>query len=310
MPPSRNNDARSSRLQAMPRLRPSALTLPLAGLLILALAGCATLVGQASDRLATQLGSAITNSDDPATVRDGLPAYLLLIDGLVEGQKPGNRRNAPLLFAAAELNGAYAGNFTGGDDARAKRLAAKAMDYARRGTCEQDAVLCQALDGNVEDFEAALAASPERNVAGWYALAAAWVGYLQANSEDWGAIADLPKVEALLERVVAVDAGHARGMPRVYLGVLNSLRPEAIGGKPELGREHFEAAITQSGGRNLFAKTLMAEYYARLMFEQELHDRLLVEVIDADPVEPGFTLMNVLAQERAKALLASGADYF
>jgi hypothetical protein len=54
----------------------------------------------------------------------------------------------------------------------------------------------------------------------------------------------------------------------------------------------------------------MAEYYARLMFEQELHDRLLAEVIAADPVEPGFTLMNVLAQERARQLQASGLDYF
>ncbi|MCM2356079.1 MAG: TRAP transporter TatT component family protein [Arenimonas sp.] len=54
----------------------------------------------------------------------------------------------------------------------------------------------------------------------------------------------------------------------------------------------------------------MAEYYARLLFDQELHDRLLAEVLAADPVEPGFTLMNVLAQQRAQALQASGRDYF
>lgn len=272
--------------------------------------GCASIVGNASDRLAAQLGSAVTNSNDPATVRDGLPAYLLLIDGLVEGQTPGDKRNASLLFAAAELNGAYAGNFTGDDRERAKRLAAKALDYARRGTCAQDKALCAALDKDVDAFAAAVAAAPGENIAGHYALAAAWVGFLQANSEDWGAIADLPKIEALLARVVATDPGHARGMPRVYLGVLNSLRPEAIGGKPELGRSHFEAAIAMSDGRNLYAKTLMAEYYARLLFDQELHDRLLAEVLAADPAEPGFTLTNVLAQERAKALVESGKDYF
>lgn len=281
-------------------------------LLLLALAGtgCATLVGRASDQLAAQLGSAITNSNDPATVRDGLPAYLLLIDGLVEGQKPGDRRNAGLLFAAAELNGAYAGNFTGDDRERARRLAAKAMDYARRGTCVQDARLCDAIDADIESFSAALAAAPAENVAGHYALAAAWVGFLQANSEDWGAIADLPKVQALLDKVVATEPGHARGMPHVYLGVLHSLRPEAIGGQPARGRAHFEQAIALSGGRNLYARTLMAEYYARLLFEQELHDRLLAEVLAADPVEPGFTLMNVLAQQRAAALVESGKDYF
>ena len=34
----------------------------------------------------------------------------------------------------------------------------------------------------------------------------------------------------------------ARGLAQVYLGVLHSLRPEAIGGQPEKGRRHFEAA--------------------------------------------------------------------
>ena len=281
-----------------------------ASLAVVLTGGCASIVGKASDRLAAQLGSAVTNSNDPATVRDGLPAYLLLIDGLVEGQTPGERRNASLLFAAAELNGAYAGNFTGDDRARAKRLAAKAFDYARRGTCAQDQALCAAIDKDVDTFTAALAAAPRGDVAGHYALAAAWVGFLQANSEDWSAIADLPKVEALLGHVVATDPGHARGMPRVYLGVLNSLRPEALGGKPETARGHFEAAIAMSQGRNLYAKTLMAEYYARLLFDQELHDRLLSEVLAADPAEPGFTLTNVLAQERAKALVESGKDYF
>ena len=279
-------------------------------LVLLAATGCASIVGKASDRLAAQLGGAVTNSNDPATVRDGLPAYLLLIDGLVSGQEPGDKRNASLLFAAAELNGAYAGNFTGDDRERAKRIAAKALDYARRGTCAQDPVLCDQLDADVDAFTAAVKAAPAANIAGQYALAAAWVGFLQANSEDWGAIADLPKIEVLLNHVVATDPAHAKGMPRVYLGVLNSLRPEALGGKPETGRGHFEAAIAMSQGRNLYAKTLMAEYYARLVFDQALHDRLLEEVLAADPAEPGFTLTNVLAQERAKSLVASGKDYF
>ena len=294
----------------MPMLRSRWSRLIAPVLLMLALAGCASIASNAGNRLASQLGNAVLNSDDPATVRDGLPAYLLLIDGLVADDGSGDDGKESLLFAAAELNGAYAGNFTGNDRDRARRLAAKALAYARRGTCVQDAALCAAFDQDVTRFEAAVAAAPEKNVAGLYALAAAWAGYLQANSEDWGAIADLPKVDALLNRVVAIDPGHARGMARVYLGVLNSLRPESIGGKPELGREHFEAAIALSKGRNLYAKTLLAEYYARLVFNQELHDRLLVEVLAADPREPGFTLMNVLAQERAKALVESGKDYF
>ena len=54
----------------------------------------------------------------------------------------------------------------------------------------------------------------------------------------------------------------------------------------------------------------MAETYARLVYDQALHDRLLAEVLAADPAEPGFTLMNVLAQERAQVLVASGKEFF
>ena len=211
-------------------------------------------------------------------------------------------------LAAAKLNSAYAGNFTGDDKLRARRLSKKAFDYARRATCAQDAPLCAAIDGDPDTFGKVAAA--DTNTELMYVLAGAWSGYLQANSEDWGAIADLPKIQALLERVVALDPTHDSGQAWTYLGVINSLRPEAIGGKPAEGRKDFEKAIELSGGRNLYAKTLFAEFYARLVFDQELHDKLLNEVLAADPVAPGFTLMNVLAQERAKKLLESGKDYF
>ncbi len=277
-------------------------------LLPFALSGCASLVQKAGDRFADNLGKAILDNEDPATVRDGLPAYLLLLDSLIAGQKPGAPGNAPMLLAAAKLNGAYAGNFTGDDAERAQRLSAKALDYARRGECLIDAGLCAALDQDQDHFAAALANS--KDPAPIYALATAWSGYLQAHSEDMVAIADLPKIQALLERVVALDPGHDHGQVYVYLGVLNSLRPEAIGGKPELGRKYFEEAIELSGGHNLYAKTLMAQYYARLVYDQELHDRLLVEVLAADPKSPGFTLTNTLAQQLARKLQESGKDYF
>ena len=275
-------------------------------LMAMVVAGCGTIVGKATQRLADNLGSAVLNADDPATVRDGLPAYLLLLDGLLEGDP----ENVGTLLAAANLNGAYAGNFTGTDVERAQRLSAKALAYAKRATCLEEPALCATLEGNPDDFAAALAGVGDERIGLMYGLAAAWAGQIQANRDDWGAVADLPKVEALLQRVVAIDANHDGGLPLVYLGVLNSLRPEAVGGKPELGKAYFQQAIDASEGRNLYAKTLMAEFHARLVFDQALHDRLLNEVLAADPKAPRYTLMNTLAQGRAKALLESGKDYF
>jgi hypothetical protein len=55
---------------------------------------------------------------------------------------------------------------------------------------------------------------------------------------------------------------------------------------------------------------LYAQQYARLLFEQELHDRLLMEVLQANPKAEGLTLMNQLAKQQAEILLAESAEYF
>jgi len=58
------------------------------------------------------------------------------------------------------------------------------------------------------------------------------------------------------------------------------------------------------------AKVIYARQYARLMYNRELHDRLLQEVLMADIDVPGYTLSNTLAQQQARELLASAEEYF
>jgi hypothetical protein len=83
-----------------------------------------------------------------------------------------------------------------------------------------------------------------------------------------------------------------------------------MGGEPEKGRAHFERAVALSNGRNLMAKVSFAKHYGRLVFDRELHDRLLQEVLAASPKAPGQTLLNVLAQQQARELLDSADHYF
>lgn len=265
--------------------------------------GCASVAQRAADRFATNLGKAVLNQDDPGTVRDGLPAYLLLLDGMIEGDP----ENAALLRAASGMYGSYAGSFVS-EPERAATLARRARDYARRATCIDLSAMCSALDRPYDVFLAEVQATDD--VDALYSLAGAWATWIQTHSENFAAIADIPKVESLLQRVVTLAPEHDRGMPWVYLGVLGSLRPEAVGGKPEQGRAAFERAVELSHGRNLMAKTLFARHYARLVFDQERHDALLNEVLAADPKSPGFTLSNVLAQQQARELLRASKDYF
>ena len=46
------------------------------------------------------------------------------------------------------------------------------------------------------------------------------------------------------------------------------------------------------------------------MYERELHDRLLKEILEADPKHDGFILTNKLAQMEAIKLLAEADEYF
>ena len=95
-----------------------------------------------------------------------------------------------------------------------------------------------------------------------------------------------------------------------YLGVLDCLRPESLGGRPARGQQRLAAADAVDAGKNLLPKVLNSEYCARLLFDQEAHDRMLAEVLAADANVSGLTLSNTIAKRRAAELVESGKDYF
>lgn len=271
-------------------------------LLLAALAGCAAGLTRS---LPENLSRAILNQDDPEIVRTGAPAYLLLLDGLIEGDPD----NPHLLRTAADLYGAYATVFVH-DPERSRKLAAKALEYARTAVCQHHPELCEEKILSYKDFLAVLNSMDQADVPQLYSLGAAWADWVQTRSDDWQALADIPRIEAIMERVVALDEGYQHGRAHLYLAVFHTRLPPAMGGKPEQGREHFERAISLSGGLDLIDKVEFARRYARLVYNKKLHDRLLHEVLDANPVAEGLTLSNTLAQEQARQLLATSNDYF
>src|SRR5688572_23802583 len=267
----------------------------------LALAGCSSLIG---GKAADTLAAAILNQDDPALVESGVPAYLLLIDGLIS-QSPDN---VALLSAGAQLFALYGSRFATPD--RAVTLTSKARRYGERAICLAHEPACQWAEADYGRFATELEAVGEKDLDPLYSYAVSWLSHLDATSEDWTAVAELPWVEAALQQALALDETYENGAVHGYLGILNSLRPPALGGKPDVAREHFERAIELTGGRDLSIKVEYARRYARLVFDQELHDRLLTEVLDAPVDAPRMTLFNVLAKQEAQTLLTSSREYF
>ena len=277
----------------------------LALFLIVPLAGCASMVSSATGRMASDLSDAMLEQNDPETVEAGAPAYLLLIDGLIRD----NPKSEDLLRSGAKLYGAYAGVFVK-DAARAQRLTSKSRDYAERALCRHRTELCGLGSRPYDDYRSALAGLSKEDVPALYTFASAWAGWIQTNSGDWNAVADLAKVRAGMERVIELDETYEHGSAHLYLGVMTTLLPPALGGKPEEGRSHFERAVILSQGRDLMVKVEYARRYARLVFDRPLHDRLLNEVLQAPASEPGLTLNNTLAQRAARELLKSADSYF
>ena len=274
-------------------------------LMALLMQGCASLVGSVTQNFASDLGAAILNSDDPHMVRDGAPAYLILIDSLLAG----NAENASLLEQSAELHSAYAGAFVA-EPERAKKLHLKAKMQILQAACLSLADGCGLDQRPYADFANWVTAQQPAQVPLLYNLASIWAGWIQANSDDFMAIAELGRVKALMQRVVELDGAYANGNAHLYMGVFETLVPPGMGGRPEIGRQHFEQALDISGGRNLMVKVMYADQYARLLFERKLHDQLLQEVMAAEAKSPGLTLMNTVAKERAQRLLDTADDYF
>lgn len=273
-----------------------------AALATAALSGCASLVGSMA---ADTLSASILNQDDPALVASAVPSYLLLIDGLIY-EHPDDEK---LLAAAAQLYALYGSRFAP-DHERAVALTEKAHRYGTRALCLVHDWACKWDGSDYDGFVKHLTEVTRKQTGLLYAYAVGWLSYLDATSEDWSAVAELPWVQASLERVVALDETYSQGAAQGYLGILYSLRPPALGGDPAKAKMHFERAIELSGGQDLSVKVEYARRYARMMFDRQLHDRLLKEVLEAPTEAKNLTLFNVLAKQEARKLLASADDYF
>ena len=269
------------------------------------ISGCGYFLEKAGQNFGNNLSAAVLNQSDPEIVRDGAPAYLLLLDSFLES----NPDSPSLLSAAATLYATY-GTVFADDPERAARLTERALDYSTTAICESYAPSCEWRGMLFEDYQGTLAGLKPKHADVTFSHGLASLAYIRAHSSDYAAIAVLPYAEALFERYLEINDGSDDGSVYTYLGILNTLIPPALGGKTEEGREHFERAIALSGGKDLSAKVEYANSYARLMYERELHDRLLHEVLEADPEVPGSTLLNVLAQRQARVLLETADDYF
>jgi hypothetical protein len=290
--------------------RQRVVTFLLLGFLLVAISGCSVsrklAVGQMVPILENTKEAAL-ESDDLELIEAGLPANLLLLDGLIR-TSPDNRE---LLAIGSFLQFGYAlGVLENQDTEKASATYRKGLDYGIR-SLEGKRRFRGAIDKPLDDFERATRELGRKQVEGMAWTCANWGRWIQLNLESPAAIAQQPRFEILLNRLLEVEGDFEGGLPHVIRGMYDAMRPEMFGGRPDSARVHFETALEMSEAHNKLYLELYAESYCRQMLDEECFDTAMQDVLKEQAEAPArVRLMNAIAVRRARLLMEKRDELF
>ena len=275
-------------------------------------------VGAVADAIAGS-GAGYASDDDIAFVGAASPFGLKTTEGLLE-EVPEHRG---LLLAAARGFTQYAYvyieqpaneietfdvGFAYAERARARNMYVRARDYGLRGLAVAHPDIATTI---YRDPEVALSKTTVDDVAFLYWTAAAWASAISLAKDDPALIADLPAVEALIDRAYELDESFDDGAIHVFLISYamsqSGLRQDAAA----RARQHFDRALELSDGLQAapyvaFAEAVTVTEQDRSEFQRMLE---LALVIDID-TKPEWRLANLVMQRRARWLLVHRDDLF
>ncbi len=256
--------------------------------------------------MATQLSEGLMLQNDVDLVRDGAPAFLLMLDAMAEAHP----ENPAVLLAAADAQMAYATGFVDkSEKKRSKIMYLKAKTYGLLAL-SRNKRFAKALEGTQEEFEASLLTFKKKDAPALFTTASSWVMWIIASSDSPAALGEMPKVMAMMARIQELDPGIREGGVELFYGIYYTVLPLGGGRDLEKAKTHFETAIEIAGPEYLLPRVSFAEFYARYAFDQDLFEITLNDVLEAEPDTREYTLMNAVAQKRAKALLDQTDDLF
>jgi hypothetical protein len=264
------------------------------------------IVAEKAPALFRDVALSANRQSDIVLVRQGIPSYLMLIDGMLQSY-PENR---DLLLAGAQAYAAYGSVLDEDEQDRAAYLSDRAKQYALK-SLEMTPPFNGVMGKPLEVFQERLKQTDKKQVPTLFWVGNIWAGWIASSTEGAAAMADLPWVEALMEKVLELDPGFYYGGPHLFQAILLSARPEQFGGNLKKAQEHFQKALDYSQGKFLMTDVYYAEYYARQTLNRDLFVSTLERVLETSArVEPDLTLANTLAQRKAKKLLAQVDEFF
>ena len=260
----------------------------------------------ATAMLLEEVAKSSYKQSDLRILREGMPAYLMLIDGLIQAWPD----NDQLLIAGSQSYSTFASVFVEDQDKEyANLLYERGKQYALRSL--EIRGLKNPLQSPFDDFKEGLQRLGKKDISTIFWTATCWANWIRFNLDSMEAMSELPRVEWMMKRALELDEGFYYGGPHLFMGIWYASRPKMAGGDLKKAQEHFLKAIKLGQGKFLMSYVYYANYYARNIMDKELFISTLQKVLET-PTEttPDLVLLNTLAKRQAKELLTRVGEYF
>ncbi len=264
-------------------------------------------------------GTTFASDEDPELVKAAVPFSLKLMESLLNE----NPRHEGLLLASATGFTQYGYAFVQEDAdemedkdlvaaeemrGRARRLYLRARNYGLRGLEVRHKRFEKALRANAKTV---VSAANAKDVPLLYWTAISWAAAISLSKDNPDLIAELPCVEAMMNRALALNEAFDYGAIHVYFITYEMSRSGGTGDPATRSRQHFERALALSGGQQAgpmvsFAEAVCVQKQDLKEFETLLHQALAIN----PDLKPEWRLANLVMQRRAKWLLSRTDQLF
>lgn len=251
------------------------------------LSGCALQMGPSATDILRGMGRISDNS----IVRDGLPTYIIMIESMLSS-KPDDPE---LLEAAAQLYSMY-GTYFVEDQSRARTLTNQALEYAFASAALTIPGIQNARSSSFPDFEKLVKNTGINDASTLFFAGSVWLDWVRVRKDDLDAVADLPMIQLLMQRVTELEPDYRSGMATLYLALL-----ESMDYVDELSvRSTFELAVKQAAGHHLMADVFYGIWLTNNQEEEEGCLKLNEVISSGVPDSSEFAMFNDFALKQAQ----------
>ncbi|MEE9288092.1 MAG: TRAP transporter TatT component family protein [Bacteroidota bacterium] len=250
---------------------------------------------------------ALNEESDLILAEQAIGSNLKTIEGVIRSD-PENTR---LLFLLARGYTGYALGFVEDVDLhRAREMYRRGRDYGLR-ILRRKKAFRESLDGSFDDFQRALQTLEDEDTPAVFWAAMGWGSFINLSRDDPDALAQMPKVVAMMRFVLSRNENFYYGGVHLFFGVWFGSRPTLLGGDPDSSKYHFEQSIAIGEGKFLLPYVYYARYYAVQTQDRGLFEELLEKVVaTSSDVMPEERLANTISKRKAKMYLEEIDAYF